>query len=72
MTADDSTPERDGMMVEMWDSERGLLAEVFEDDATGERVVNAMLTEIPVAAMERLLSESSRRLDKVVPDDRPR
>lgn len=58
-----SVGERDGMALELTRDSGERVAEVFEDDATGQRAFSLFVVEsVPVEAIEWLLTEARDRL----------
>ena len=54
--------ERDGMFMEMLDASGACVAEVFYSDVTGRMVVTLEQQELPIEAVEELLSRASLQL----------
>ena len=54
--------ERDGMALELTRDDGTRVAEVFEDEDTASRVVNVYQGDVPVQALEWLLTEARSRL----------
>jgi hypothetical protein len=57
-----SVGERDGMAIELTRDDGTRVAEVFEDDQTGRRTMNVFEQNVPLDAIEWLLTEAKARL----------
>lgn len=58
-----SVGERDGMAIELARESGERIAEVFEDDATGDRSLTVFLDgPVPLPLIEWLLTEADRQL----------
>lgn len=57
-----SVGHRDGMALELGLEDGTQVAEVFNDDDTGRRVVNLFAENVPVEAIAWLLSEAEAQL----------
>lgn len=54
--------QRDGMFMEMLDASGACVAEVFYSDVTGRMVVTLERQELPIEAVEELLSRAKLQL----------